>query len=247
MKKTEKRKLLLNLKNRLATCMLIGGLASSTLLTGCSNEISEEDKTKVESVYGLDSEEMAILTYIELSNQLHDLKLDKYNIESDTKATLDTPENIQLKIEDMDIKYLKEQEESINSYLRNYGYNIARDASLSALKSYVKETIGLSQSEDLELKITTSGEETFSVGAIVEGNYISLDNSLDNIATEAVQNYLITNVEPYEDSNKKDNNKYNKKRNQIICSTLVESSKLENQVKERDLANPKLIKKLQRK
>lgn len=247
MKKSEKRKLLLNLKNKLATYMLISGLAGSTLLTGCSNEIKEEDKLKVESVYGLDSEEMEILTYIELSNQLHDLKLDKYNIELDTNVTLDTPENIQLKIDDMDIKYLKEQEENVNFYLRSYGYNIAKDASLSALKSYVKETLGLSQLDDIELRITTSGEETFSVGAIVEGNYISLDNSLDNIATEAVQNYLITNVEPYEDSNKKDNHKYNKKRNQIICNTLVESSKLETQVKERDLANPKLIRKLQRK
>lgn len=246
MKREEKRKQLLGLKNKIATYMLIGGLAGSTLLTGCSNEITDEEKEQIENVYGLDSEELTVLTYVELSDKLHDLKLDKCDIEIDSDVVLDTPENIQSKIDSLDIKYLKEQESCINEYLRNKGYDTARDASLKALKSYAKEAMGLSQSDDIKLEITTSGEEPFSVSAIVEDSYISLNYSLDNLATDAVQNYLITNVEPYEDPNEIDNDKYNKKRNRVICNTLVASSELENQVKERDLSNPRLIKKLQK-
>ena len=243
MKLEEKKKMLLGLKNKVAAYMLISGLAGSALLTGCSNKISEEDKDKVESVYGLESDELTILTYVELSNKLKELKLDKYDVKIDN-AILDTPENIEVGIENLNIKYLKEQEQCVNSYLRTEGYNTARDASLNALKSYVKETLGLSQSDEIEIKITTSGEEPFSISVFVNDEHISLNYSLDSLAFDAVENYLETNVETGEDKNDLDNNKYNKDRNEIISNTLIDSSNLEEYVKERDLANPKLIKKL---
>lgn len=243
MKLEEKKKMLLGLKNKVAAYMLISGLAGSTLLTGCSNKISEEDKDKVESVYGLESDELTVLTYVELSNKLKELKLDKYDAQIDN-AILDTPENIEVGIENLNIKYLKEQEQCVNSYLRTEGYNTARDASLNALKSYVKETLGLSQSDEIEIKITTSGEEPFSISAFVNDEHISLNYGLDSLAFDAVENYLATNIESDEDKNDLDNNKYNKDRNEIISNTLIDSSNLEEYVKERDLANPKLIKKL---
>ncbi|MBO5095664.1 MAG: hypothetical protein J6B98_02205 [Bacilli bacterium] len=247
MKREEKRMELITLKNKIATYALIGGLGISSLLTGCSNEISEEDKAKIETAYGLESDELTVITYLELSNELNKLNLEKYGIEVTEKTALDTPENIQLKMEKLDdIKYLMQQEENINYYLRTNGYKTASEASLEALKSYVKESMGLKQTDDIEITIDTNsvtGYENIVVYANGESHIIEL-KYLDSSARQAIGNYLNTNVESYEDVNEEDNYKYNKDRNQIICDALVESSELKEEVISRDLSNPRLIKKL---
>ncbi len=174
---------------------------------------NESEKNQIETIveyYGEDSEENEILDYMELSEEMYSLDLQKYITDSNLyekhliSNELKSPEEIKKLIENfkkfdksfssIDVKKiseyidtilnLKKQEQLTNKYIYNTGYSTANENITSATKKYTAEVFGISAPENIKFRYLTSnssGEENITITNTIDKKYGTDEEEVYNL------------------------------------------------------------------
>lgn len=252
--------------------IVAGGLVVVTIVGGSllyknkKNNMAREQIETIIEYYGEDSIEKIILDYIAISDKLAKLDLGQYNVNKELFETygisdvLMKPDELNLLIDDLKkngtsdfvtIFNLVNQEPMVNQFIYKTGYSVSNKNITDATKEYTAEVFGINNPEDITLIRTYDGEGQYNVTI---NNKINSRNpekyKIDNIFNKAEENQIaegvshMVNTNTEYDSNRDDNNIYNKTRNSYIKNALEYSVELEKKVQDNDLYNESLARKL---
>lgn len=191
--------------------------------------------------------ERDILKYLEVSDDLEELDLEDYVLGKEVTSNLDKPIKIKKEINEYDssnltnLIYLKEQEELVNNYINENGYDIVNNYIKGVIKKYAAEVYDIQNPSDIDIeyRVNTSGEI----------DYLLIYNASNNQKVTIIEDKNIKKGAEYILKTKKFNNLDeidNKQRNKILKETLIIARKLLNDVNEEDLYNEKAAQKLKK-
>lgn len=244
---------------------ILAGTITITGIIGLSNVIKNKDnpercQDKIVECYGEDSLENNVLNYILLSKKLNELNLDKYitsdylykmyNCKQDLCSTYDLDLLIN-KYKELEKGFDKQdlvtnaefislvlnlsiQQACVNSYIYNFGYEIAYNNITSATKKYVAEIFGITDYNNILLYDSSNGYRV-----TYDGNDCTIN---DKNVGEGISYMIKTKIDYDKDSS--DNLSYNEERNKNITGALVEATRLNNRVNNKNLYSERYESKL---
>lgn len=248
--------------------LTIVALSIATVLSFTTG-FSSVDKAYIRNFYGDDWTVLEVMDYIDISEQLEDMDLDKYNITDELYNSHNISDELlpvqalkkimsnfseDYKGSDKDLvahdKYietvltLKKQEKLVNGYIYTRGYAIANERISNATKEYVKEVYGMEHCDDLKLyKSSSSQPEPLSaVFKVGDKEFtVPIPSYFLKNKTGFIEDGVIgmANTNIKYDKNMSDNQSYNEDRNEAILNSLETSGKIFEEVINKNLTDPR--------
>lgn len=243
-------------------------VSSASTLIIKSGALEPKPETTISQYYGEESIEYDIVSYIELSEELEKLSLEKYEItpnlfeKYNISEELKSPEEIRVLIADLknmngfiSAKNITKQSENIdlvlnlivqkdlvNKYIYQKGYDVALYNIEQELKDYAGEVFGV-DGENLEFYHQFDNKSGDNLTSVKNGNKRYNSGIFTNDAEKDIRKGIET-LDKTNDSYNKYGNDYNEYRNDDILKALKVSAELSQENDEKDLYNEGMASKL---
>lgn len=237
---------------------LIGSASALVMKSGAFEPAPEQI---ISSYYGEDSIEYDIVSYIELSKELEELNLEKYDITpilfqkynilnelkspEEIRNLISSAKNINAFISSKDVTKqsqnidailnLVTQKKLVNDYIYQKGYNLALNNVKEELNEYAGEVFGI-EGENLKFNYQFDNKSGDNLISIKNGDKRYNNGVFLNRAEKDIKKGIET-LDKTNDSYNKYSTEYNEYRNEDILNALKVSAELSKENDENDLYN----------